>query len=489
MRILNVLVARELLRPRASAGDAAFLDGALLRALAQHAQWLAANLELHLLGNHLFTDGVALFVSGAALETRSSLVWRAVGETIITRSLALDVLADGGHAERSPMYAALYLDQLQLVMAACRSLGRPAPAGALAASVSLGRFLRSTAHPDGRIPLLGDSAFDEAPEPADLGGPVGVSPESLRTRLYGRFVPAAPEPTAAAVALRDSFPESGFEIIRTGDEFLIMDAGPLGTTDQPGHAHADALSFELSCGGRRLITDGGAGHYDVDERRAYFRGPLAHSSVSVDERGSDEVWQSWRAGRRAEVDPVIHTVLDSIHVLRGGVKAAFGWRQSRLAILAPGQLLCVVDRIDGAAEGARVATHVHFGPDVTIEPAGTGSRVGQGERDFRFVPLIGGASSVHRGESAPWRGWTSFRMGEFEASPEIELEATALGECWGVAYALLLAPGADIRPDGTGIELGLADHDLHVAIDGGGLRWELRRRSRRRATALPAAVA
>jgi hypothetical protein len=472
MRIINVLVARELLRPLCSDEDAAFLDGALLHALAQHARWLSLSLEFHLLGNHLFTDGVALYLAGCAVETSASVAWRAMGQTIITRSLALDVLPDGGHVERSPMYQALYLDQLELVLCAARALGVPAPAGAASLAQSLARFLLATAHPDGDIPLLGDSAFDEAPTPADLAGPLGLSQDSLRARLYGRLASETPSPDRMA---RQSFPDSGLQVIRTDRDFLVLDAGPLGSRDLPGHAHADALSFELSHAGRRFIIDAGAGHYENDDRRAYFRGPLAHSSVSVDGHGSDEVWQVWRAARRAEVDPVIHTFLEGVHVLRGSVRSAWGWRQSRLLIFAPSQVLCVLDRIDNTTEGTRVASHIHFAPDVSVDPGANGLRIRQGETDVRLVQLVGHGWSIHQGETSPFRGWTAFRMGEFEPAPEVELEASSLTDCWGVAWALLFGAGADVRHVRSGIELELEHHLLSVAVDGG-LRWELRRR-------------
>ena len=476
LRLMNLIVTRELLRPAAGPADAAFLDGPLVGSLVQHARWLAATLELHLLGNHLFSDGAALLVAGAALDAPGSTTWRALGHAIVARSLATDVLPDGGHAERSPMYAALYLDQLQLVIAAARALAAPVPAGALTAALGLGRFLLATAHPDGDLPLLGDSALDEAPLPADLGAPLRLTPDSLRARLYGPLVDAARGASQSATAPTSSFPETGLTVIREAGELLIIDSGPLGTADQPGHAHADALSFELSHHGRRLITDAGAGHYEADEARAYFRGPFGHSAVSVDGQGSDEVWASWRAGRRARVEPMVHTVAGTLHVLRGAVRSAWGWRQERLLFFAPGELLCVVDRVEGCPPSSRVASHLHFAPETTVSLAVARGRVSGPDGSIELVRLIGSAWLVHCGEAHPFRGYTAFRMGEFLPSPELEIVAEPSDGVWCAASAMRFGPDAETALVAPGrIRLRYSSGAVTVGVDRLALRWEQQR--------------
>ncbi len=477
-RLINLLIARELLVPAAGPADREFLNGALLRALGQHARWLMATLEVHLLGNHLFTDGAALFLAGCALEAPGSTAWRALGYGIVARSLATDVLSDGGHAERSPMYAALYVDQLELVLAAARAMGIPPPAGAVASAGAMSRFLLETAHPDGQIPLLGDSAFDEAPLPADLAGPTGLTAQSLRRCLYGTVASAAAGARAHLPRVPGEFPETGITAIRAGDSVLVFDSGPLGSGDQPGHAHSDALSFELSHAGKRLVTDGGAGHYEADEARAYFRGPFAHSSISVNGQGSDEVWASWRAGRRARVEPALHSTVDGVHVLRASVRTPWGWQQERVLVFAPGEVLCVVDRIRGASADAAVVSHLHLAPalHVVLDNEPTASVQGA-DLSVRLVRLLGSSWTAHRGETGPFRGYTSFKMGAFEPSTDVDLRALASEDAWMAAYALLLSPEAIASSDPTGFRLQLAGREILIPLDTGPLRWELVRRS------------
>lgn len=467
-RLLNLLVARELLEPVVGVDDRAFLDGELVRSLGKHARWLAATLELHLLGNHLFTNGAALFVAGCALDGDGAAVWRELGGAIVNRSVAIDVLPDGGHAERSPMYHALYLDQLSYALSASRGANVPPPAGSRTAAERLARQLVTIAHPDGEIPLLGDSAFGEAPLPLDLGSAYGLADDGLRKRLFG----ACGQSALVVDGLRE-FPDTGLVVVRAGDEHLLIDAGPLGTSDQPGHAHADAWTLECSHDGHRILVDGGAGHYDADEARAYFRGPFAHNAVSVDGEGSDELWASFRAAGRARVDPPVVTRCGGLNVVRGRVRAAAGWRAERLVVYAPGELLAVFDRIGGARPGAHVLSHLLFSDelDLRASDASAFEVAASGRPSLSLHRLTGGSWRARRGELEPRRGFRASTFGRFTPTWAIELEATAMQGAWAAAWALDLG-GAVLAHDPEGWRLEAGGARIRVAVDGRGLRWE-----------------
>ncbi len=468
-RLLNLLLMRELLRPVSAGAEREYLEGRLLASLGQHARWLFGTLELHLLGNHLFTDGAALFVAGCALDLNGAALFREVGRAIVARSLAVDVLSDGGHAERSPMYQAFYLDQLELVLAAARASGTAEPAGAREAAARMAAQLVATAHPDGDLPLFGDSVLAEAPLPGDLAAPFGLGADSLRRRLFGDL--------GRAVRVDGdlvSFPATGWHVSRGRADHLVVDAGPLGTRDQPGHAHSDALSFELSHRGRRLIVDGGAGHYENDEARAYFRGPFAHSAVSVGGEGPDELWASFRAGARATVAPVVVTRVGSMRVFQGTVRAAAGWRAERLLLHAPGELLAAFDRVERVEAGAEVLSHLLWAPevrlaaqdDVTMDVEPSGGPV------LSLRRLAGRSWRARRGELKPFRGFSSSRMGRFEPSDALEIVAEPWGGAWKAAWALLLCASAHVEPNEAGALLVVSDVRVRVQLDEAGLSWK-----------------
>ncbi|HZP66813.1 MAG TPA: heparinase II/III family protein, partial [Rudaea sp.] len=85
---------------RALAGHA--LGDASLASLAAQTRHLRRRLEFHLLGNHLLANAKALVFAGTFFEGREAEAWRARGLALLRRELAEQVLADGGHVERSP---------------------------------------------------------------------------------------------------------------------------------------------------------------------------------------------------------------------------------------------------------------------------------------------------------------------------------------------------------------------------------------------------
>jgi len=80
---------------------------------------------------------------------------------------------------------------------------------------------------------------------------------------------------------------------------LIMDIGEVGPDYQPGHAHADTLSFELSLWGQRFIVNSGISCYGQSVLREYQRSTKAHNTACVSGLSSSETWAGFRVARRA----------------------------------------------------------------------------------------------------------------------------------------------------------------------------------------------
>ena len=80
--------------------------------LAIQTRFLSQNLEYHLLGNHLFANAKALVFSGLFFKGEESDYWYQLGISIIKEELPEQVLSDGGNFELSPMYHAIFLEDL-----------------------------------------------------------------------------------------------------------------------------------------------------------------------------------------------------------------------------------------------------------------------------------------------------------------------------------------------------------------------------------------
>jgi uncharacterized heparinase superfamily protein len=256
--------------------------------LAVQARWLRKRLEIHLLGNHLWANAKALVFAGTFFEGAEADAWRTRGITLLRREVVEQILSDGGHFERSPMYHAIAAeDLLDLVQLSCRYPDVFDAADVRTWRQTAGRMLRWLAvmsHPDGEIAFFNDAAL-------------GIAPSLLALRRYATAL-GVPVPSESLDAV-EALPASGYVRLQIGPAVLIADAGEIGPDYLPGHAHADTLSFELSLHGRRVLVNGGTSTYEAGRERLRQRGTAAHNTVVVDGQDSSEVWSSFRVARRA----------------------------------------------------------------------------------------------------------------------------------------------------------------------------------------------
>lgn len=262
-----------------------------LKSLFHQAAWLARNVEYHIRANHLFKNGVALLFAGVFFQGSEAQRWLELGQRILEAEIAEQFLPDGGHYERSPMYHSIVthdvLDVVNLLRsspAAPQDLRARFAAKARAAMDFLGDML----HPDGEIALFNDSAFGIALPPADL--------RAYAERVLGGAVAWQREPEGTVIISR---PDTGYYGCRAGSDYLIVDCGAIGPDYQPGHAHCDTLSFELSIDGERVIVDSGVSGYEGDPLRGFVRSTAAHNTVCVEGVEQSEMWGTFRVGRRA----------------------------------------------------------------------------------------------------------------------------------------------------------------------------------------------
>lgn len=329
--------------------------------LATQARWLMQRLEHHLLGNHLLANAKALVFAGLWFEGAEADRWFASGAEIYRRELPEQVLADGGHFERSPMYHAIILEDLLDLwnLAGVYGRGDQAPFAALPELiVRMRAWLMAMSHGDGRIGFFNDTAFAIAPEPADL--------EAYARRLG---LGPAPEP---AVGVTDLAP-SGYFRLQAGGAVLLADCAPIGPDYLPGHAHADTLSFELSLGAERVIVNGGTSEYGAGPRRLTERSTASHSTVEVDGLNSSEVWGGFRVGRRARVRDRRSGATEAA-IFAGAAHDGYAWRPGAPVHRRSWELgedgLTVIDRVESRA-GAAVA-RFHLGEGVVAEAAADG---------------------------------------------------------------------------------------------------------------------
>ncbi len=333
------------------------LDSAAHQSLAVQVRFLTGRLERHLLGNHLFANAKALVFAGCYFEGDEAAAWLHLGMEILEREIPEQILADGGHFERSTMYHALaFEDMLDLVNIAN---AYPDSLASWKATVSswteiikkMSNWLYAMCHPDGEIAFFNDAAVGIAPPPSALFA------YAERLRL----------PLASAHGEVTHLDPSGYIRIAMGPAVLLIDAAPIGPDYLPGHAHADTLSYELSLFGQRVVVNSGISRYGLGPEREWERSTAAHNTVEIDCQDSSEVWAGFRVARRAfPFDIVINSdgaavIIEAAH---DGYRRLPGRPVHKRRWILRAEDLTVEDIIYG--DFSKATSRVYFHPDVAV---------------------------------------------------------------------------------------------------------------------------
>lgn len=298
--------------------------------MAQQIETLSRGLEIRLQANHLFSNLLGVVFAGLLFEGERADAWLVL-ESDLRREIAIQIQADGSHIEGSPMYHALLLENVLDLLNLARATDVRAPAALIASLEDAARRMlgahRVWTHPDAEIALLGDAAFGIAHPPELLeayAGSLGIEAK-------------CPTPAGALV-------DAGVYRMESRDFVLIATASPPSPAYQPGHAHCDALSFELSVGTERVVTDTGVSEYIPGILREISRRTVSHATLQIDDTEQSEIWAPHRIGGRSAVGIKLATEsrLDA-HCTSWSRPRT---RHHRSFQLADGQLM-IEDRIEG----------------------------------------------------------------------------------------------------------------------------------------------
>jgi hypothetical protein len=290
----------------------------LFTRIAKHLHLSARHIETYLStyfspNTHLTGEALGLFYLGTLFpEFHEASRWQNTGENILIEQLQKHVKPDGVYFEQSSYYhrytTDFYLHFLILLEANAKSI----PSLLRDKLILLLDHLMYLTRPDGTTPFVGDDdggrlvkldqnpaddfrstlatgavlfnrsdykfvANNAATEALWLLGPAGIG-------SWDGLCARQPEQTSK------EFAESGFYVMRDGwapdSNYLLFDCGSHGTANC-GHAHADALGFDLVVKGRRMLIDPGTYTYTgSSQMRDWFRSSAAHNTVTIDGESS-----------------------------------------------------------------------------------------------------------------------------------------------------------------------------------------------------------
>jgi hypothetical protein len=285
-----------------------------LKFLYLHARHLETYLSTYFSPNtHLTGEALALFYLGTLLpEFLAASRWRETGKRILLEQLVRHVQPDGVYFEQSSYYHRYTTDFYTHFLLLSRANGEELPTEVEQQLTLLLDHLMYITRPDGTTPFFGDDdggrllMLDQRPA-NDFRAALSTGATLFQRGDYKYVAGEAAEETLwllGAQGLADfdrlraaqpenqsmAFKDGGYYIMRDGwtshSNYLLLDCGPHGMNNC-GHAHADALSFELAARGRTLLVDPGTYTYTASkELRDWFRSSPAHNTLTVDGESS-----------------------------------------------------------------------------------------------------------------------------------------------------------------------------------------------------------
>jgi uncharacterized heparinase superfamily protein len=410
-RIVNWAIAGSILQLQTSDP----LHTQLQEQVAVHTLFLRDNLEFDLRCNHLLRDYVGLLFANALMGGAPEALEGLRAE------VDEQVLADGCHIERSPLYHAVVLQDL---IESRELLAAQAPSWLREAIARMAEFLRNLLPPSGDLPLFGDSWRGD------------IDPS--------RILEEAGESGAVSSAV-DPDRGGGLIALGRGANHAVFRAGPHGPDYQLGHAHADGLSFELYRGPIAIICDTGTQTYDAGPIRQRLRSTAAHNTVQLDGEEQLEAWGSFRVGRRGS-GRVIAWGSDNTWDWTWATHNGYQWLPGRplhqRLFAVSRQAVIALDAVTGAGHH-RIRSALHPHPDLDAESVEIEALRGTVEKTE--VPLHEQFNEsrqmtewfVETQVELPWFGGWRITFEAGDTATRIELSETATG-CvleWGGATA------------------------------------------------------
>jgi len=323
----------------------------LIDSLWLQAHFLSKRMEYHILANHFFENCKALLFAGLFFQGEKAQALFKKGQRLFIAQLHEQVLEDGAHYELSPMYHAIMLVGVLDVIALYRCYGQSIPAIYLEKAQAMLQWLSTMVHPDGGWVFFNDTAL-------------GIAPEWRVIVSYAKQLGITWREESHTVLHE----HSGYAMLRNKQAVLFIDAADIGASYQPGHAHADTLSFELSLFGQRWFVNSGISTYTVGKQRQWQRSSALHNTLVCDHQNSSHVWSAFRVAKRAKL---LHRSLQ-VTPQGGDLTAAHnGYRDLKGSPVherrwqLSGGALVISDRLLGRGKH-HVALYFHLHPDIEV---------------------------------------------------------------------------------------------------------------------------
>lgn len=414
-----------------------------LDSIYQHLFFVSGHFSKHSsANNHLFGEYMGLFIGSVSWPLWQDCGrWRELARRGLEEEALKQNAPDGVNREQGVWYHHEVADMMLLCGLIGRANGVEFSGRYWQRLEAMLEFIASVMDVGGNVPMIGDAddavmvRFSREPDfnvyrsllatgavlfkRPDFKAKAGRFGDKSRWLLgdeAARAFEALPV-TGLPLPGRCAFPDGGYYIL--GSEFetphevrTVADVGPLGYLSIAAHGHADALSFNLSAGGRELLIDPGTFAYHTQKKwRDYFRGTSAHNTLRLDGQDQSVAGGNFLWVRHANTlcegfeSKDGHDVLTGSHDgyqrLRKPVRHRRRWEYDGAI-----RRLLVTDEIEGRGRHL-VELFWHFSESCDVAMADGTIRAHEQGVELRLSWPAGLKARLARGEEDPPLGWVS----------------------------------------------------------------------------------
>lgn len=368
--------------------------------------------------NHGFDQSLFLYLASVNFPTlKNADKWHAIGLERLLDEIGIAFTSEGMHIENSPSYLIGMLQRVDLVSKMLHHYEHKEDLGLDALVNDSLRCLAYLIHPDGSLPMLGDT--DHSTRVYTMN----------HLKQYGNFQLFQYVQTKAKKGLIGEhipdavFAESGYAVFRDGwhteDTFdsmihLVFKCGFLSNF----HRHDDDLNFILMGMGEYWFVDGGIYNYaEQDPYRLYLRSDKAHNiPVLADVKASRRLMKE----KEQQASIIDHCLSHDISWVKAQSFMYPGFRMTRKIEYIRPERFIITDKVmrdDGEVTPYELMFHIPLDKEIIINEDASVDIIGKrsnrthmsfdGEGDLSFE-LLSGINTTE------YLGWQSKEFNKVE---------------------------------------------------------------------------
>ena len=244
-----------------------------------HIEHLKKNLEYRLDANHLLTNLIAINFGNLFLksEDNTSLEYN----KILFNEIKIQ-FENYLHYEKTPSYHNLLTEKLIEYIIVKKYLKIKISNNEYLLIKNLINTSKNFSHPDNYPVFFNDTNFD------------CLNFKQLEKLFKTNFK-----------KINFSFSEKqldrSFLVLKNKKIFLISKCCGPNPVFNPGHSHADVLSFEVSLNNKRFIINKGISTYSDIKQRNKERSTKSHNCLYINDENSSQIWSLFRIGKKSKI--------------------------------------------------------------------------------------------------------------------------------------------------------------------------------------------